>query len=324
MPAFSTRPYNPSIFLRNGHFATITAHILRKPVFEYTKSIEWQTSDGDLLSVDHFSQNNKKAVIMLHGLEGHSKRPYMLGMAGKAKSIGYDVLALNFRSCGGKMNIKPRFYHSGETEDLRFVVRKVESEFNYSEIVLIGFSLGGNVLLKYLGEEKSSITKRIKSAVAVSVPVDLATSALEIERFQNRLYLNRFLRSLKQKVRLKMEVYPGAADWQSGLKAKTFHAFDDAVTAPLHGFKSVQHYYSAASSLPDLESIAIPVLLLSSANDSFLSKNCFPKEQEVTNPNFHYYYPSHGGHVGFPENIFIKETFVESLFPEWLEFASKL
>ncbi len=308
--------YKPPLLLRNGHLATIVPNLFRKSAFQYNHRERIDTDDGDFLRVDSYRQNSEEVLVLLHGLEGSSMRPYIRNLAQVAVGAGLDVIALNFRSCGGEMNLKARFYHSGETGDLGFLLKHLKAKKKYNKAYLAGFSLGGNVMLKYLGEQSDQAKEFVKGAMAISVPVDLATSAKEIEKFTNSLYLKRFLRSLKGKVRAKMHAFPHAADWMGGLGASGFYDFDDAVTAPLHGFDGVMDYYTSSSSLPLLDKIKVPTLLLNAQNDSFLSENCYPQLNE--SEYFHPLYPDFGGHVGFARLPLNRSGFVEEVFLEFL------
>lgn len=310
--------YRPPLLLRNTHLATIVPNLFRKSTFQYSQRSQIATEDGDFLVVDSYRQNSDDVLVLLHGLEGSSTRPYIRNLAQVAVGIGLDVIALNFRSCGGQMNLQARFYHSGETGDLGFLLNHLKSEEKYRNAYLTGFSLGGNVLLKYLGEQGEQAKEFVKGAMAISVPVDLAASAKEIEKFSNSLYLKRFLRSLKEKVRTKMHTFPDAADWKGGLRASGFYDFDDAITAPLHGFDGVMDYYTQASSLPLLHQIKVPTLLLNAGNDSFLSESCYPQLKE--SDYFHPLYPDFGGHVGFARLPLNRSGFVEEVFVDFLSF----
>jgi predicted alpha/beta-fold hydrolase len=309
--------YRPPFLLRNAHLATIVPNLFRKSTFQYSQRSRITTDDGDFLLVDSYPQNSDEVLVLLHGLEGSSMRPYIRNLAQVAVGMGLDVIALNFRSCGGEMNLNARFYHSGETSDLDFLLNHLKAEKKYRNAYMAGFSLGGNVLLKYLGEQGEQVKEFVKGAMAISVPVDLATSAKEIEKFSNSHYLKRFLKSLKEKVRSKMHTFPDAADWKGGLKATGFYDFDDAVTAPLHGFDGVMDYYTQASSLPLLHKIKVPTLLLNARNDSFLSESCYPQLKE--SDFFHPLYPDFGGHVGFARLPLNRSGFVEEVFVEFLD-----
>jgi predicted alpha/beta-fold hydrolase len=207
---------------------------------------------------------------------------------------GFDVLAWNYRGCSGEMNNQPRFYHSGATDDLHEVVQHAIATRNYHHINLIGFSLGGNLTLKYLGEQWPELNK-ISQAVAISVPLDLTSSSMELAKPKNWIYTQRFLKSLKRKIidkRKKMN-FPLAINFNS---IATLIDFDDQVTAPLHGFKNALDYYAQSSSLQYLRNIKCKTLIINAKNDPFLSPACYP---EPENPLISVLYPDHGGHVGF-------------------------
>lgn len=297
--------------------ATIGTHLMRSSDFNFSGSDYLDTPDGDFLYIETHLTGKRDAVIILHGLEGSSGRPYVRNMARAAIGLGLDVVALNFRGCGGRMNKKARFYHSGETGDLRFLIDYLKSEKKIENLVGVGFSLGGNVLLKYLGEWGEAKNSGITAALAISVPLNLRTSALRIEKWDNFLYMRRFLRSLKEKVRAKMSLFPQEADWKAGLRAKTFHEFDDSITAPLHGFAGVLDYYEKSSSLPYLSKIKIPTLILNAKNDPFLSQDCFPLLEN--HPPLISLYPSFGGHVGFPLNSPREDNLAERAFIHLIE-----
>lgn len=317
MQKLSQLSYRPPWFFRNSHAATIGSFLLKTSSLQYNSVIQLETPDHDTLFADRLDQGNNKAVVILHGLEGDSQRPYVKCAANVAVKRGFDAVALNFRSCNGVMNEQARFYHSGDTEDLQLLITHLFEVYNYESIVLMGFSLGGNVMFKYLGEKGSGIDRRILGGMGVSVPVDLATSAKKIERFSNRLYQNRFLKSLKNKIRQKRERFPDVVDWNRGLAANTIREFDDAVTAPLHGFRGVHDYYKRASSFPLLKNIDVPGVLLNAQNDSFLSSACFPTEG--LSPKVHTLYPKNGGHVGFSFWPVTEPNFAERVWDLFLE-----
>ena len=307
--------YRAPLLFRQGHLSTLVHHFFRPSAFQYHRSERIITADSDFFLVDRFDSGSSAITVILHGLEGHSGRPYVRNMAAVAAATGTDVAALNFRSCKGGMNEQARFYHSGETGDLACFIEKIKVEGKYQSVFLAGFSLGGNVLLKYLGEKGSGLPEIVKAALAVSAPVDLATSAQKIEHYSNRLYLNRFLKSLKQKVRQKMEKFPDAVDWERGLKATTFFEFDDAVTAPLHGFNGAADYYANCSSLRFLPDIEVPALLLNAKDDPFLSDQCYP--DLGNHPRFRGHYPMAGGHVAFSNWPLRRASFSELLL-KWM------
>jgi len=260
-----------------------------------------ETPDNDFLDLDWVKTGSKKLVIICHGLEGSSHSTSVASMAAYLSGHGFDALVLNFRSCSGEMNRQLRFYHSGETGDLGWLVNRVLASGNYESIHFVGFSLGGNVLLKYLGEQGASISGLAKSAVVFSAPVDLESSAFYMNRPGAMIYLNNFLRSLKKKVILKSQLMPGKLSVEGLDEVKTFHDFDNRYTGPMHGFIDAHDYYSKSSSIHFLKDIRIPTLLVNAANDPFLPKECYPIEIARGHEHLSLEMPSSGGHVGFFE-----------------------
>lgn len=251
--------------------------------------------DGDFLDIDILDEGSNKGVLLLHGLEGTTSRTYMRAMARALSGSGASVVGVNFRGCSGEPNRLARSYHSGATEDLRAVLDAIAGQFEHVQAV--GFSLGGNMLLKYLGEEGSA--SRIQRAVAISVPCDLAGSADELAKRQNRLYMWNFMRSLREKMRQKAAAHPGEVDTCGLDSMTTFHEFDDQFTAPLHGFRDAHHYWASCSSMHFLADIRVPTLLLNAKDDPFLSEGCFPDEACSASSFVYLETPERGGHVGF-------------------------
>lgn len=297
MPVVKTSKYFQNQLLFNGHLQTIYPAIFRKKVDLPFKRERILTPDGDFLDLDWLKRDGSNLVILSHGLEGNSQRPYMTGMAKIFYESGYDVLNWNFRSCSESMNNKPIFYHSGATYDLDLVISHAAR--HYSSIHLIGFSLGANLTLKYLGEPSWKSKIHIKKAIAISAPLDLGGSSDKIDELRNKLYALNFLLSLKQKIKQKALSYPEKFSLQKLSGIRTIRSFDNAFTAPLHGFKDATDYYQQCSSLHFLPQIKHPTLVLNAQNDPFLSKACFPTNTCKYAENLFLEYPNHGGHVGF-------------------------
>lgn len=299
MPFISESRYRAPFGFGNPHVQTVYPTLFRKVsgVSYHRERIE--TPDGDFLDLDRSPVGTRRLAIVLHGLEGDSTRSYMKGMVKAVNRAGWDALALNFRGCSGEPNRQLRLYHSGETGDLARVVEHVLAGDAYEELALIGFSLGGNVILKYLGERGAEVHPAIRKAATFSVPCDLSACSVEIGRLSNRLYLKRFLVMLRKKIRAKMELRPGEIDDRDWEEMKSLKDFDDRYTAPLHGFKDAEDYYVQSSSKPFLQTIAVPTLVANAADDPFLSKTCYPFRESETNPNLFLEIPKHGGHVGF-------------------------
>ncbi len=287
--------YSAPAILFNKHFETIFPSLFRKVKLTSYQRERIITPDNDFLDLDWLKQGSKDLVIISHGLEGNSERSYVKGMANIFFENGFDVLAWNYRGCSGEMNNQLRFYHSGATDDLETVLNHASKM--YDQISLVGFSLGGNLTLKYLGEQKN-LNPSLKKAVAFSVPLDLYHSCLQILKPSNWIYHQRFLRSLKAKVLQKSKFREGIAVSKLN-RIKTLLEFDDHFTAPIHGFENAIDYYIKSSSLSFLEHIKLPTLIVNAKNDPFLSQECFP--ELAHHPFIKFEKPERGGHVGFAQ-----------------------
>ncbi|MFZ5868593.1 MAG: YheT family hydrolase, partial [Thermodesulfobacteriota bacterium] len=265
MPVVSHSSYVPPRFFANAHVQTIYPTLLRRVRgIQYSRE-RIDTPDGDFVDLDTSKVGAHKAAIILHGLEGDSSRAYILGMARALNRKGWDALAFNFRGCSGETNRTLRFYHSGETGDLQTVIGHVAQSCAYTRLALVGFSLGGNVILKYLGERGQELSGRIWKAVVFSVPCDLASCSVKLGEPRNRIYMKRFLRMLRAKVRMKMALMPDLIDDDGYDLITNFKEYDDRYTAPMFGFKDAYDYWEKASSKPLLRNIAVPTLMVNSA-----------------------------------------------------------
>ena len=304
MPILEHSTYQPpSWWVSSGHLQTIIPALFRKVVSSpYTRE-RITTPDGDFLDCDWLyaasSRPSQKLVIISHGLESNSHRPNVLGMARAVSLCGYDALAWNFRGCSGEPNKLPRAYHSGATEDLHTVLDHVAAK--YDEIYLIGFSLGGNLTLKYLGEQSEALSPKVKKAVVFSVPCDLAASSKQLSRVSNRLYERRFLNSLRQKIEQKATLFPNQISLAPYLKKqiKTLRDFDNYYTAPLHGFQNAEDYYAKCSAKQFISRITIPTLMVNAKNDVFLAPSCYPFDEAKSSDVFFLETSESGGHLGF-------------------------
>jgi predicted alpha/beta-fold hydrolase len=240
-------------------------------------------------------------LFFLHGLEGTIRSHYVAGLFGESLRRGWGADLLIFRGCGDEPNRGPRFYHSGETGDLTFALDRVRSEHPASPIVLAGVSLGGNVLLKFLGEQGTALPTAIRGAATISVPYDLERGARHLSQGFSRIYDRHFLRTLRAKARVKLTRYPGLFDLAALDRATTIYEFDDAVTAPVHGFADAHDYYSRSSSIRWIGGVARPTLLLSSIDDPFLPADVLDAVRDVAseNPCLTLEFTARGGHVGF-------------------------
>nr|WP_321415657.1 alpha/beta fold hydrolase [uncultured Allomuricauda sp.] len=299
MPQLRSK-YIPPFLFRNGHFSTIYSGIVRSVNGVVQKKERLILSDGDFMDLDwsDSSTPTQKLVVLLHGLEGDAQRPYITGSAKILNQNGYDICAVNYRGCSGEPNTMYRSYHSGATEDLIEVLDHILNTRNYSEIYLKGFSLGGNLLLKYLGEG-NKVPKELKGAVAVSVPCNLHDSCKQLLSPKNVLYAIRFKGNLLGKLRQKQLLFPEKITDSDIKKIKTLKDFDDIYTSGAHGFKDALDYYQKSSSLQFLPTIQVPSLIINAKNDSFLGKECYPFTETENNPSLYLETPTFGGHVGF-------------------------
>ena len=294
--------YNPPFGFRNAHLQTIYPTLFRKvPVVTRTRE-RITTPDGDFIDLDWSAlEGSGQLAVITYGLEGRSQGNYCQGMAAALLKAGWEVLIWNFRGCSGEPNRRLNSYHSGATEELELVLDHVSNTTRYDRISLIGFSLGGNLTLKYLGDRGTGIDPRILGAVALSVPCDLASSAKQLEHWQNRIYMRRFMRTLRAKVREKAQRFPQALNLDGLDRMRTFAEFDHTYTAPIHGFEGASDYWARSSCGPVLNKIAVPTLLISALDDPFLTPECYPYDAVEANPYFEMDTPQHGGHLGFVE-----------------------
>jgi len=290
----------PAWWLRGPHAQTLGARFLRPNQAPSARRERWDTPDGDFLDLDFFEANGLRddaLVILLHGLEGSAKSGYILETSRRLAGRGIASVALNFRSCSGELNRGLRLYHSGETTDLAWVIERLRTERPDRRLAASGVSLGGNVLLKYLGERESA--SGLVAAAAWSVPFDLAAGARFMEHGFARFYVNRLLRSLKTKTRARQDELGPHIDLERTLQATSFWEFDDAATAPLHGFDGADDYYSQSSCGQFVPKIAVPTLVIHARDDPFVPADVIPETSLEDNPSITPVIIGHGGHVGF-------------------------
>ncbi|MBU2951508.1 alpha/beta fold hydrolase [Tamlana agarivorans] len=311
--------YKPFFLFRNGFVSTVYSGLVRRVDLEQERE-RMTLRDGDFLDLDwsYSEEKSNKLIILLHGLEGNGKRPYMTGTAKLFNENGIDAVCVNFRGCSGETNLKYRSYHSGATEDLEDVINHILKEKNYAEIYLKGISLGANMILKYLGEG-DGVPAQIKAAIAVSAPCYLHGSAKELHTLKNKLFHDRFLKHLSESLKNKQKRFQEDLSVDTIEKIKTLFDFDNVYTAQAHGFKDGLDYYTKSSSLQFLPKIKTPTLIINALNDSFLSHECYPVKEAKENDFLHLEMPKYGGHVGFisKKNIYYNESraldFISSL-----------
>ncbi|MGH9424678.1 MAG: YheT family hydrolase, partial [Thermoanaerobaculia bacterium] len=275
MSRSSEYTYTPAWWVPGAHLQTLWGRLVRRPPHVRTRVERWPTPDGDEVQIHRLdpragAPREPPRLLLLHGLEGTIGSSYIQGTLAQAQKRGWAADVLIFRTCDGRMNRARRMYHSGDTTDLDFVVRRLIGDHPDQPLVAAGFSLGGNVLLKWLGELGAEVPTQFRAAAAVSVPFDLERGSRQIERGFSRLYARHFLRSLLVKARAKLASYPDLFDPAALGRVRTLYDFDDVVTAPVHGFQDAGDYYSRSSSIRFLSRIRRDTLLLAAYDDPFL------------------------------------------------------
>lgn len=316
MPLVEPSDYRPPRWLRGAHAQTIYPALFRKVAGVTYRRERLTLPDGDFLDLDwavgsrqstvvsrqsgistvDYQLSTVDLVILSHGLEGDSTRQYILGMVRLLNQHHFDCLAWNYRSCSGEMNATLRFYHSGATDDLHSVVQHARAK-GYAKIFLVGFSLGGNLTLKYLGEQGGGAG--IERAIVFSVPLHLSSSSRRIDSGGSRVYSRRFNRSLKRKIAEKAARMPDRISAANLKKVRTLRDFDDFYTSQLHGFRDAEEYYERNSSIHFVGRIAVPTLIVNARNDPFLSAECFPFQKMEALEGVWFEAPEEGGHCGF-------------------------
>lgn len=300
------RPFRPAPWLRNPHLQTLGARLLRARGRVTRRRERWETPDGDFLDLDFADPADAgeaaPLVLVLHGLEGCSGSGYVQQLCRELVARGMGAVALNFRSRSGEPNRRRRFYHSGETGDPGFVLGRLRERRPRAPIGAVGFSLGGNVLVKLLGERGEAARELLDAAVAVSVPYDLAAGAEALEEGLGPMYTAYFLHSLRASVRAKREARGHDYGLEELRGLRTLRAFDDAFTAPVHGFRDADDYYRSSSAARFLPDVRLPTLVIQARDDPFLPEPALPLDAIRSNPWIVEAVTRHGGHVGFLES----------------------
>jgi len=308
--------YRAPLWLPDGHTQSIYPALFRKIPLTHTHTERWELPDGDFLDVDlHMRSENlsdKPLLIVSHGLEGSSRRHYVSGVIRSLPE--YNALAWNYRSCSEDPNRNLRFYHSGATDDLDYVIQQAISR-GAKDIYLAGFSLGGNLSLKWLGEKGKKASQFVRKAVAFSVPLHLSSSSQQLARRENRLYTHRFLQTLIEKVTEKSARYPQDITPSMLTSIRSLYDFDNVITGPLHGFKDAEDYYERNSSLYFLADIQVPTLIVNAKNDPFLSQECLP--ERIDSDFVQIELPDSGGHCGFYPRNYRGQTWAEQRAAAW-------
>ena len=288
--------YISPLWLPSGHLQTIyPATCIGKPAMAFRRE-RWDAPDGDFVDVDFVDGDaSRPFVILFHGLEGSSDSHYARAMMAAVAARGWSGAVAHFRGCSGELNRAARFYHSGDAVEIDWIVRRMRTHAR-GALYAAGVSLGGNALLRWLGESQHQ-AEIVDAACAVSAPLDLACGGAALSRGFNRLYTRMFLRTLKPKCLAKLEQFPGLFKRDAMLAARDLYAFDNVVTAPLHGYRNTEDYWDRASAKHVLGDITVPTLVLNARNDPFLPGIHLPS---LASSSVTLDYPQEGGHVGFP------------------------
>ncbi|WP_137937336.1 hydrolase [Chitinivorax sp. B] len=292
--------YNSPRWLPGGHLQTIFPAVARRPEPLRYRRERWDTPDGDFIDLDWVDGSpHAPLVVLFHGLEGSSASHYALALMRHAHRLGWRGVVPHFRGCSGELNRLPRAYHAGDSAEVDWILRRLRAQSGDVPIFAAGVSLGGNMLLKWSGEQASHAQSIVSAVAGISVPLDLAVAGIALDAGLSRhIYTRNFLQTLRHKALQKLACFPHLADRKRILMARTFSQFDDAFTAPIHGFRDKDDYWQQASSKPWLKQVKVPALVLNARNDPFLPAHALPARHEVASV-VQTEYPEHGGHVGF-------------------------
>lgn len=296
------RPYIAPAWLRGGNAQTIYPYMLSRPFIPYRRERS-ELDDGDFIDIDWLDgHHDAPLVVLFHGLEGSSYSHYVLSIMGLLQDLGWRGAVIHFRGCSGSPNRLPRAYHAGDSTEIDWVLRRIAGQNKRSGITApvfaVGVSLGGNALLKWLGEQGNQASRLLDGVVTVSVPLDLAAAGRTLASGFNLLYTRHFLDTLKRKALEKLDRFPGLFDADAVAACRTLYEFDNIVTAPLHGFRNAEDYWDRSSSKPWLKHIEVPTLIINALNDPFMPPSALPGPKDVS-PAVVLEFPEQGGHAGF-------------------------
>jgi predicted alpha/beta-fold hydrolase len=291
-------PYVAPVWLPGRHLQTVYPALLPQSPLTYRRE-RWDAPDGDFVDLDWLDgRTGAPLVVLFHGLEGSSRSHYAIALMRAVMERGWHGVVYHYRGCGGAPNRLPRAYHSGDTAEPEWVMPRIKARFPDAPVHVVGVSLGGNLLLKWLGERGPAASDLVATVAAVSAPLDLMASGDALERGFNPFYARAFLATLKPKVVEMLDRHPGLCNRERLLGARTMREFDDVFTAPVHGFRDTDDYWTRASSKPWLARIAVPTLVVNARNDPFLPERALPEPSEVSK-HVTLEFPAQGGHVGF-------------------------
>ncbi|NSL55510.1 hydrolase [Uliginosibacterium aquaticum] len=295
--------YTAPVWLRGAHAQTIWPLAIKGDLPPLRRK-RWKTPDEDFIDLDFLpSREGQPIVILFHGLEGSSRSHYARSLMREVHVRGWNGAVVHFRGCSGEPNRLPRAYHSGDANEVDWILRRFARKYPEVPRYAAGVSLGGNALLCWLGSRREEARGLISKAASVSAPVDMLAAGYHLGQGFNKIYTRYFLSTMRPRARQKAEQFPGRFDVSKAIKARNLAQFDDAFTAPLHGFKGVEDYWKRASSRPLLASIAVPTLMLHALNDPFMPIEALPSQREIS-PHVRLDFPPEGGHVGFVTGAF--------------------
>ncbi len=297
---------------KNAHVNTIYASLVRWiPGVQFIRE-RIENTEGDFLDLDWKKTGSKKLVLILAGLEGKSTSLYSRAAVRYFNKQHWDAVCMNYRGCSGEPNRLLGGYHMGATEDVRFTIDHILKTNNYDEIVILGYSLGGNLALKYIGEEGTNLPRQVKGSVSFSVPMDIKKSNYRLNKWYNWHYIKWFMLTLNYKANQKKRQFPKALqDYKGFFMSGNFVYFDTHFTAPANGFNTVDDYWKLSSCKPYLANVNVPSLIIASEDDTFISDNCYPKKEANSNDNLFLEITRNGGHCGFIRNFFEKHWWME-------------
>ena len=299
--------YRAPAWLPGGHLQTLYAALLAPSARIALFRERWETPDGDFIELDWTDADHGRAagnplVVLFHGLEGGSRSPYARALMAATQARGWTGVVVHFRGCGGELNRLRRAYHSGDSKEIDWILRRFKHT-RAAPVYAAGVSLGGNALLKWLGEQGPAANAVVNAAAAVSAPVDLMASGDALGRGFNRVYTRNFLTTMRRKTLAKLALFPDLCDRRLMQAARTLRDFDNVVTAPLHGYRDTDDYWTRASAKPVLKHISVPTLMLNARNDPFLPAAALPIATELS-AAVTVDFPATGGHVGFVTGAF--------------------
>lgn len=317
MPVYTRQSFIPPAGQANGHLQTIVPSMFRKVTgIQYTRE-RINLQDGDFLDLDWMKQDSSHLIILTHGLEGHSHRHYITGTAKLIYAAGFDVLAWNCRSCSGEMNRTPKLYHHGDIHDIREVIMYALKNKAYKSYSLVGYSMGGNISIKYAALAKHPGKELLNSIAAVSTPMDLRSSIGRLEKWPGKFYGRRFFKKLEYKIRLKSAQFPDLIDASLLQQVRNWKDFDSYFSAPMNGYEDEEAFYDGSSAINFLEKVEKPLLLIHAQNDPILGPECHPVKLAEQMEHIHLDLQYLGGHTGFVVKG-QEHTYAEMKIRDWM------